>query len=48
MKHLQACLSGTKDGESSFHISGSVVKLVQACLSSGKVEYSVFNALEVL
>ena len=33
MKHVQACLSARKDGESSFHHCGGLVNLVQACLS---------------
>ena len=36
MKHLQACLSATTDGECSFHHSVRLVKLVQACLSARK------------
>ena len=32
MKHVQACLSASKDGESCFHYCGRPVKLVQACL----------------
>ena len=43
MKHLQSCLRATKDGECSFHHSGSLVKHVQACLSAGKVRQSHFN-----
>ena len=35
MKHVHACLSDSKDGESSFHYCGSPVKLVQACLWAG-------------
>ena len=37
MKHVQACLCARKDLENSFHHCGGPVKLVQACLSSGKV-----------
>ena len=32
MKHVQACLSGREDRESSFDRCGSPVRLVQACL----------------
>ena len=43
MKHLQPSLRATEDGECSFHHSGSLVKLVQACLSAGKVRLSHVN-----
>ena len=33
--NVQASLSARKDGESSFHRSGSPVKLVQACVCVG-------------
>ena len=37
MKHnVLACLSASKDQESSFHHCGSPVKPVQACLSTKK------------
>ena len=32
MKHVQAGVSVSKDGESNFHYRGSPVKQVQACL----------------
>ena len=32
VKHVQACLSASKGGESSLHYCGGPVKLVQACL----------------
>ena len=35
VKHVQACLSSRKDGESSFHHCGGPVKLVQTCLGMG-------------
>ena len=35
MKHVQACLSARKDGESSFLHCGGPVKLVQTCLCVG-------------
>ena len=35
MKHVQACLSVSEDGESSFHYCGSPVSLVQPCLWAG-------------
>ena len=35
MKHVQACLSVRKDGESSFHNCGGPVNLVQAYLCVG-------------
>ena len=35
MKHVQACLSARKDGESSVHHCGGPVKLVQTCLCAG-------------
>ena len=34
MKHVQACFSAKKDGESSFHCCGGLVKLFQACLNA--------------
>ena len=43
MKHLQACLRATKDGECSFHHSESLVELVQACLSARKDRESSFH-----
>ena len=46
MKHLQVCLSATKDGECSFHHSGSLVKLVQSV--RGKIEKAVFITVAVL
>ena len=36
MKHVQACLNGRKDRESSFDLCGSPGRLVQACLCAGK------------
>ena len=36
MKHVQACLSGREDRESSFHYCGSPVRCVQAYLCAGK------------
>ena len=36
MKPVQGCLSARKDGESSFHHSVGLVKLVQVCLSARK------------
>ena len=35
VKHVQACLSARKDGESSFLHCGGPVKLVQNCLCVG-------------
>ena len=43
MEHVQACLSGRDDRESSFDRSGSPVLLVQACLCAGKACYHHFN-----
>ena len=43
VKHVQACLSTSKDGESSFHYCGSTVKLVQACLWAGNTPERRFN-----
>ena len=43
VKHVQACLSASKAGESSFHYCGSLVKLVQACLCSGNTLHRRFN-----
>ena len=37
MKVVQACLSVRKDRECSFHRCGGAVKLVQSCVSAGKV-----------
>ena len=36
MKHVQACLSGREDRESSFDSCGSTVRLVQACICAGR------------
>ena len=36
MKHVQACLSAREDRESSFDLCGGRVRLVEACLYSGK------------
>ena len=36
MKYLQACLSARENRESSFHLCGGPVRLVQACLCAGK------------
>ena len=36
MKHVQACLSAMEDRESSFHLYGGPVRLVQACLCEGR------------
>ena len=43
MKYVEACLSAREDGESSFHRSGSPVRLLQACLCGGKTRQSSFN-----
>ena len=43
MKHVHACLSASKDGESSFHHCGSPVKLVQACLCARNTLQRRFN-----
>ena len=48
MKHVEACLSARKDGESSFHHCGGLVKLVQACLNARKIEKAVFIIVDVL
>ena len=37
MKHVQACLSASKDREFSLYHCGGPVRLVQACLSAGKI-----------
>ena len=36
MKYMQACLSARENRESSFHLCGGPVRLVQACLCVGK------------
>ena len=36
LKHVQACLSARDDRESSFYHCGCPVRLVQACLCTGK------------
>ena len=36
MKHMRACLSAREDRESSFDHCGGPVRLVEACLCSGK------------
>ena len=43
MKHVQACLSTCKDGESSFEHYGCVVNLVQAHLCARKEQESSFH-----
>ena len=48
MKHVQSCLSARKYGEGTFHRSGGLVKLVQACVYVGKTAKAVFTADEVL
>ena len=35
MKRVEACLSAREDRESTFHLCGSTVKVVQACLCAG-------------
>ena len=35
VKHVQACLSARKNGESSFHKCGGPVKLEETCLYAG-------------
>ena len=36
MKYMQACLSARENRESSFHLCGGPMRLVQACLCAGK------------
>ena len=36
MKLVQACLSGREGRESSFHVCGGPMWLVEACLCAGK------------
>ena len=43
VKHLLSWLSASKDGESSFHYCGSLVKLVQACLCALNTLHRRFN-----
>ena len=43
MKHVQACLSTCKGGESSFEHYGGVVKLVQAHFRARKERESTFH-----
>ena len=43
MKHMQACLSTCKDGESSFQDYGGIVELVQAHFSVRKERESSFH-----
>ena len=43
VKHVYAYLCAGKDRESSFHLFGGHVKLVQGCLSAGNVQQSRFN-----
>ena len=40
---MQACVSASKDGESSFHHCGSPVKLVHVCLCAGNILQCGFN-----
>ena len=50
MRHVQACLSASKDGERSFHNCGSPVIVVQACLWAEvqeRFEKAVFTTVEV-
>ena len=48
MKHVEACISGRKDQESSFLHCGGFVKLGQACLSGRRIEKALFTTGEVL
>ena len=48
MKHVQACLSGWNDQESSFHRCGGPVKLVQATLRARKDLGMSFTTVEVV
>ena len=41
--HVQACSSAREGRESSFHRSGSRVKLVQACLCTGNPDKAVLT-----
>ena len=43
MKHVQACLSTRKDGESSFQDYGGILKLVQAHFCARKERESSFH-----
>ena len=43
VKLVQACLSASKDRESSFHSCRGPIKLVEACLSAGKIQESSSN-----
>ena len=43
MKQVQACLSAEKDGQSSFHCCGGLLKLVQAYLRNRKDRESSFG-----
>ena len=43
VKHVQASLSARKDGESSYLLCGSPVKLVQACLCMGSTVQRRFH-----
>ena len=48
MMHVQACLSGRDDRESSFHRCGGRVNLVQACLCAGNPGKAVLTSEEGL
>ena len=45
MNHVQACLSATKDGESSFHCCGGLLKLMQAYFSCQERARKHFSSL---
>ena len=46
--HVEACLSASDDRENNFHLCGSPVWLVQACLCAGNADKAVFTSEEVL
>ena len=46
--HVQACLSAREDRESSIHRCGAPMRLVQACLCTGRPDNAVFSPEEVL
>ena len=48
VKHVQAYLSASKHGESTFHHCGGPLKLVQACFCAGNTLQRRFTADEML
>ena len=48
MKHVHGCLSAREERESSFLHCVGLVRLVNACLSTGKPDKTILTSKEVL